>query len=55
MEHWTLELLLLMVTKMVERKERGAAAMRGEGSVADATGPMAALLPGIEYADKRKG
>lgn len=34
---------------MVERKEREVAAMRGDGGITDATGPMAALLPGVEY------
>ena len=54
-DNWTDEKLLVMVEAMSDRMERRAAAMRGDSSIADATGPMAALLPGIEYADKREG
>ncbi len=51
-ENWTEELLRLMVAKMSERKEREAAAARGEGDILDATGPGAAALPGVDYTPK---
>jgi len=53
--HWTDEKLLVMVEAMSDRVERTAAPLRGDSSIADATGPMAALLPGIDYADEREG
>ncbi len=54
-DHWTDEKLLVMVEAMSDRVERMAAAARGDGGVTDATGQMAALLPGFEYRDEREG
>jgi len=54
-DHWTDEKFLVMVQALVDRKEREAAAMRGEGNITDATGPMVALLPGVEYHNERDG
>ncbi len=41
-----------MVQKMTDRKDREAAASRGEGNVHDATGPQAGLIPGVTYTPK---
>lgn len=49
METWTEELLYLMVRKLKERKEREAAAIRGDGSIADATGVGDPHIPGVAY------
>jgi len=53
-DHWTDEKLLVMVEAMSDRVDRMAAATRGDGGVVDATGPTAALLPGVEYANERR-
>ena len=52
MDHWTEELLHLMVQKMADRKEREAAASRGDGDVQDATGAQAGLISGVTYTPK---
>ncbi len=52
MDNWTEELLHLMVQKMADRKDREAAASRGEGDIHDATGPQAGLISGVTYTPK---
>ena len=52
MENWTEELLHLMVQKRADRKDREAAASRGDGNIRDATGAQAGLISGVEYTPK---
>ncbi len=52
MDNWTEEMLRLMVQTASNRKEREAAIMRGEGDIRDATGPAAAMIPGVDYTPK---
>ncbi len=52
MDNWTEELLHLMVQKMADRKDREAAAARGDGSIRDATGEQAGAISGVEYTPK---
>ncbi len=52
MDNWTEELLHLMVQKMADRKDREAAASRGDGNIQDATGPRAGMISGVDYTPK---